>query len=325
MAKKRRDTVNLTGISRLENIPYHDAWVAFPCLSCKEMNYVNIGQELLSPSDAYENAVWTCHHCGYIHSKDTDLPFEHWDDKHKDSEFLPSQRFWLGFFRSLTEHAESYWKQCNCCGRILPFASFSKHSKWGPLERQMECRACKGAINAELNPKRTAEQLHESSIRRRIADLMVADQNETIDIEDLFSRFEGKCFKTNTPLKIEERNSWDIDHIMPSLYLWPLTKENAALLSRGANNSKKAKWPSKFYTNSELIRLATITGANLELLSSKEPIINQNIDVNKGVERYLTVREGSNLQKRIAEIKKILIDYKLVDQLSDEYKKLLGF
>ena len=53
--------------------------------------------------------------------------------------------------------------------------------------------------------------------------------------------------------------------------------------------------------------------------------MNHNIDVNKGVERYLQVREKSDLPKRIKEIKKILLVYELVDNLSPANKKLLGF
>ena len=83
-------------------------------------------------------------------------------------------------------------------------------------------------------------------------------------------------------------------------------------------------WPSKFYTNNELIELAKITGANLELLSSPKPIINRNIDVNNGVYKYLQVRETSDLPKRIKEIKKILEVYQLTNNLSDENKQLLG-
>jgi len=55
------------------------------------------------------------------------------------------------------------------------------------------------------------------------------------------------------------------------------------------------------------------------------PIMNHSIDVNKGVERYLQVREKSDLQKRIKEIKKILQVYELVTNLSIENKRLLGF
>lgn len=322
---KRRIVTNETGIKRLPNIPYHDAWAAYKCVSCKEMNYVKIGTELLTPTYAMENCVWECVHCGFVHSKDSDLPFDNWEEKYLSSEATPNFRFWEGFFRIATEHPESYWKQCNVCGRILPFNAFSKHSNWGPLERQMECRGCKGAINAVLNPKRTKEQLHESSVRRRIADLFLEAENESIDFQDLFNRFSNRCFKTGVELKIEDRDTWAIDHILPSKYLYPLTKENAALLSKQANENKRDMWPSKFYNNNQLIDLAKITGANLELISSKHPLINHNIDVNKGVERYLQVRDASDLPKRISEIKQILISYNLIDKLSEANEKLLGF
>lgn len=196
----RRKTKNITGISRVPGIPYHDAWVGYKCVNCKEMNYVLIGQELLTPKTGVDDCVWKCDHCGYVHSKESDLPFDNWEEEYIDSESGTALRFWKGFFRIATEHSESYWKQCNVCSRILPFHAFSKHTGWGPLERQMECRSCKGAINAVLNPKRTKEQLHESSIRRRIADLFLEDENETINIENLFKKFENKCFKTKKPL-----------------------------------------------------------------------------------------------------------------------------
>lgn len=189
----------------------------------------------------------------------------------------------------------------------------------------MECRSCKGAINAILNPKRTKEQLHESAVRRRIADLFLEEVNENIDFNDLFERFEHKCFKTKVPLEIKKRDTWAIDYILPSKYLYPLTKENAALLSRSANENKRDKWPSKFYDNNELIELARITGANLELISRKTPLMNHSIDVNKGVQRYLQVREKSDLPKRIKEIRKILMVYELIPNLSMANKKLLGF
>lgn len=321
----RRKSVNITGISRIEGIPYHDAWIAYKCVNCKEMNYIKIGQQLLTPKQAIENAVWKCEHCGFVHSKESDLPFDNWEEKYNSADSTTALRFWEGFFRIATEHPESYWKQCNVCSRILPNHAFSKHSGWGPLEKQMECRSCKGAINAILNPKRTKEQLHESGVRRRIADLFVEDENEPIDFQDLFEKFEGRCFKTKEPLDINKRGTWAIDHILPSKYLYPLRKENAALLSRSANENKRDQWPSKFYTNNELIELVRITGANIELISSKRPIMNHNINVNKGVERYLQVREKSDLPKRIREIKKILMVYELVPNLSEENKNLLGF
>jgi len=321
----RRKTKNITGLSRIEGIRYHDVWIGLICLSCGSLNNIRIGLKLLDPKTTYETAEWECVKCGYLHSKNSDLPFEHWNEDFTVAESIKAQRFWEAFFRIATEHPESYWKQCNTCGRILPFSAFSKHSGWGPLERQMECRSCKGAINAVLNPKRTKEQLHESSIRRRIADLLLEGENETIDMEDLFKRFDRCCFKTKQPLDSNRRDTWAVDHILPSKWLYPLTKENAALLSTEANNNKRDKWPSEFYTNNELIELAKRTGADLELLSSKTPKINTIINVDKCVGRYLQVRERSHLPKRINELKKILVDYNLVDKLSPGNKKLLGF
>jgi hypothetical protein len=73
-----------------------------------------------------------------------------------------------------------------------------------------------------------------------------------------------------------------------------------------------------------LIELSRITGADLNLLASREPIVNQNIDVNACVTRFLQVRERSNLKKRLDELRKLLSDYGLTDQLSPQNKKILG-
>lgn len=320
----RRKTKNQTGLPRIEGIPYHDAWAGFVCLNCKTQGYEKIGLKLLTPKEAVEDAEWLCKNCGFVHSHESDLPFEHWPENHRLAESSVATRFWEGFFRSATENPSSHYKQCNTCGRILPFKDFSKHSLWGPLERQMECRSCKGGINAVLNPLRTKQQLHESSVRRRIADLLVEGENEFIDIEDLFKRFGGKCFKTGVVLDINDRRSWEIDHTLPSKYLYPLKISNATLLSKVANGNKKGQWPSEYYTNGELISLAKITGADLQILSSDKPIVNTNIDVNKCVGRYLRVREDSHLPKRIDELKKIIADYKLEGELTKENKQLLG-
>ncbi|OGU61396.1 MAG: hypothetical protein A2V66_15860 [Ignavibacteria bacterium RBG_13_36_8] len=320
----RRKTKNITGISRIEGFPVHDAYVAFICINCKELDTIYIGNKLIDPKEAYENALWKCEKCNFIHSKNTDIPFANWKKNFRKANSLQAQRFWRSFFLTSTENPDAFWKRCGACDRILPFHSFSKHIGWGPLERQMECRACKGAINAELNPKRTKQQLHESSVRRRIADILLADENEKIDFNDLFKRFGSKCFKTKKPLDINKRKTWTIDHILPSKYLYPLSVSNAALLSKEANDNKRDRLPSKFYTNNELIELAKITGADLTLLTSEQPIINPNIDVNKCVTRFLTVRERSDLIKRIYELKKMLVSYDLVDKLSEENKKLLG-
>lgn len=331
----RRTTVNKTNIPRIPGIRVHDAWVHFVCVRCDADNVVHIGDKLLTPLDAYTTQSWKCKACGFVHGKDAPLParglkdkqrpFSRWKAAVISEGSLTTERFWNAFFTAATEAPESYWKQCGTCGRILPFRDFSRHVGWGPLEKQMECRACKAVINTNLNPKRTKEQLHESSARRRTADLLLNGVNERIDQQDLFKRFGGKCFKTGKKLDIKDRKSWAIDHILPSRWLYPLTKENAALLSTEANGNKNDRWPSEFYSNEELKRLATITGANLELIASKTPVVNTNIDVNACVTRMLTVRSATDLTKRIKELKKLLEDYELVDLLSVKNKRMLGY
>ncbi|MDI6774552.1 MAG: hypothetical protein QME60_04040 [Verrucomicrobiota bacterium] len=176
-----------------------------------------------------------------------------------------------------------------------------------------------------MNPKRTKQQLHESAARRRVADMLLAGENERLSFPALFARFDGKCFKTGKPLDMTRRQTWAVDHILPSRYLYPLTTSNAALLSKQANDNKRDRWPSEFYTNNELIELARITGADLTLLASKSVVVNPNIDVDACVTRFLSVRERSNLAKRISELKRLLEDCDLTGKLSAANKKMLGY
>lgn len=321
----RRKSIHQTDLDRIEGIRVHDVWVGFVCVQCSQFNCIQVGSSLLDSQATFESASWKCEECGYLHSKNSDLPFENWPQSYREHTSLPTQRFWIGFFRIATEHPSSYWKQCNACGRVLPFHAFSRHRKWGALERQMECRSCKGAINAILNPRRSRQQLHESAARRRVADLLLEGENKPVDLHQLFQRFDSKCFKCSKPLSFSARRSWEVDHILPSKYLYPLSVDNAALLCAGCNNAKHGRWPSEFYTNNELINLSKLTGADLSLLASAQPVVNPNIDVNACVTRYLTVRERSNLAKRIRELKKVLVDYKLIEELSPQNRKVLGF
>ncbi len=321
----RRQARNKTGIARLPEDGVHDAWAAYVCVRCSELNVLRVGETLWEPQFAFESGTWDCKKCGFTHDKAASLPFPNWPKQFSKGGSIPAERFWLGFFRISTEHPESYWKWCNSCGRVLPFNAFSKHTGWGPLERQMECRSCKGGINADLNVKRTAEQLHEGSRRRRAAELLLEGENQNISVDDLFCRFGSRCFKTQKLLKRKDRTSWAIDHILPSTFLYPLTVENAALLSKEANNNKRDKWPSSYYTNNELVDLCKITGADLELLASRAPILNANVDVDACVDRSLKVREKSDLPKRIRELKWLLAKYKLVSKLSSKNKRMLGF
>lgn len=331
----RRLSKNKTNINRISGLRVHEASVLFMCIRCGAANFVNIGGKLLTPAEAFQNQVWECEICHFVHSKDSPLPLEDhlgnklpfatWDQLITTKGSLALERFWKSFFMTSTETHEVYWKQCNTCGRKLPASAFSKHKGWGPLEKQMECRSCKAVINTTLNPKRTKEQLHESALRRRVADLLLMEETERLNFNELFERFDGKCFKSGKVLDINDRKSWAIDHILPSRWLYPLTSRNAALLSKEANNNKRDKWPSEFYSNDELKKLAIITGANLELISRKTPVVNDQIDVNACVDRMLNVRTATDIGERLQELKGLLEDYELVKNLSVQNKKILGY
>ncbi|MFH1188696.1 MAG: hypothetical protein V1652_02505 [bacterium] len=119
----RRKTINKTNIKRLAGIPAFDAWVSFTCLRCSHRNNLSVGKNLLNPSEAYENALWKCEKCGFIHSKSSDLPekdlagknlpFKEWGKKITTHTSVATQRFWKAFFTIATEYHSSYWKQCN--------------------------------------------------------------------------------------------------------------------------------------------------------------------------------------------------------------------
>jgi len=322
-----RDSYGRVSGFKFLDVPYENAIIHYNCINCKIDNYVDSGKELLSIEEANKTAEWKCHSCGFIHSSKSPLPFKHWATTLTMAKSLPAIRFWNAFFKNSLESIESYYKMCGACGRTLPFRDFAKKSSSkGPLIRQFECRACKAAANAELNPLRTRNEMLRSGHNRRVAELFTSEFDEAIDIDDLFQRFESKCFGCDIKLNKEDRQSYQIDHILPNSLLWPLSKQNACLLCKDCNQKKKHNWPNKFFkSNDKLVKLSKITGANLELLTSKIPQTNTNIDVNAGVAKYLTVREQSNLSKRVQEIKKIIEGFNFVDKLSEDNKNMLGY
>ena len=328
----RRSIKNRTGFANKEGVNHKEAWVCFPCVKCGHTVTARIGMSLPTLEEAMDNCVWVCPSCGYAHSVLSDIPstMDNFPEEWRSSEDPHCQSFWTAFFRMATKDVFSYWKYCSKCGRLLPVSCFDKHndkagsSAWKPLNRQAECKACKAAINANLNKERTKEQLFEGTINRRIGDLL-SSTDEKANPKDVFERFGGRCFKTGKILDYNDRKSWHIDHIMPSKYFWPLTTDNAALLSSEANEAKSGKWPSEFYTDKELVELSKITGAPLEKISSKEPIYNMDIDPNKAVEKLFgNIREDSHLPKLVLGLKKILLEHKLVDALTLKNKQMLG-
>jgi hypothetical protein len=204
-------------------------------------------------------------------------------------------------------------KSCNRCGRYLPVnidnerahLSFSNHCKaqhrlpcshtgFGRIRDartgevveltygfQLECRFCKKfAVNAALNPQRTAAQMKEDAARRRAIEFLLDHLYEGSPqlryrlrtgrelTDDVWKRFGGRCFKCGTAMA--SPNDMHLDHTRPLALLWPLDG-TATCLCGTHNSEKRDRPPVAFYTEEELERLAAITGLSLEELRDPSP------------------------------------------------------
>jgi hypothetical protein len=202
-------------------------------------------------------------------------------------------------------------KSCNRCARYLPInicnernhLSFSNHcvarapcthGGFGRLTNvdtrkevqlyhgyQLECRLCKKyAVNAALNPQRTAAQMKEDGQRRRHFELMLTELYQMSPqlayrhktgrelTDDIWNRFNKMCFNCN--VKLKTANEMHLDHTRPLALLWPLDETATALCST-CNSQKRDRFPSEFYTEEQLTLLADICGLELDELKNPDP------------------------------------------------------
>jgi len=175
--------------------------------------------------------------------------------------------------------ATIHLKKCSYCGRLLPLdpkrsGSLAFHKHNAKLSgHQNECRACKKwRINDSFNPLRTVDQLNESSLITRERRLLLREPEILQRIKEregrglksiVWEKFGKKCFQCGQFLKLKEV---ELNHTRPLAYLWPID-EHATCLCAEHNNFKKDKFPVDFYSPSQLVQLAMITGLSLEELS----------------------------------------------------------
>jgi len=145
---------------------------------------------------------------------------------------------------------------------------------------QNECRACKKfEINDFFNVRRTSDQLHESSVLTRERKLLLRENEALAEFKERVSKkglrhyiwtlFQKRCFKCDKPVSLKD---YELDHTRPLSYLWPLDRHATCLCST-CNNNKKDSFPSEFYSEQELKRLAHIIGLPVSQLKDKS--INQ--------------------------------------------------
>jgi hypothetical protein len=146
---------------------------------------------------------------------------------------------------------------------------------------QLECRFCKKfEVNAAHNPQRTSAQMKEDAARRRAFELLLAElyqgtpqlryrhQYGSELADDIWDRFEGRCFNCGTPLG--STGHMHLDHTRPLALLWPLDISATALCG-SCNSAKRDRAPADFYTKEQLVRLSAITKVSVEDLSSPHP------------------------------------------------------
>lgn len=172
-------------------------------------------------------------------------------------------------------------KKCAYCQRALPIdpkrpasLAFHKHNA-KRTGHQNECRACKKwRINDDFNPKRTADQLHESSAITRERKLLLREPEVLQGIKDrqgaglksiVWERFDKRCFRCGVSVALAEV---ELDHTRPLAYLWPID-EHATCLCAKCNNHKKERFPVDVYTRAQLQDLARLTGLSLGELLKK--------------------------------------------------------
>lgn len=146
---------------------------------------------------------------------------------------------------------------------------------------QLECRFCKKfAVNAALNPLRTAAQMKEDAARRRAFELLLLELyggspqllyrhhtgRELTD--DVWRTFGGKCFNCDTAL--DSPRDMNLDHTRPLALLWPLD-QTATALCKPCNSEKRDRPPTAFYSDDQLEDLADKTGLPLATLTDPSP------------------------------------------------------
>ena len=194
---------------------------------------------------------------------------------------------------------------------------------------QLECRFCKKfEVNAAHNPQRSAAQMKEDGARRRAFELLLTDlyggsaallyRRETNGREladDVWTRFEGRCFRCGKQLGSPK--SMHLDHTRPLALLWPLDGTATALCATH-NSEKRDQAPTEYYDLDELERLAEITGLKLSDLVDPSP----NVDAIKRLQKRQDWFFGTFLQRD--ELQTVRDGKLTADLLVKALKKALG-
>lgn len=248
----RRIPKHKTGLIGTGTVNYQQVYRVFQCFNPKCKNFIEILEQDIDFENIEKNK-FICPKCKFSH--DISLDASHVE----------------GYFEKFLNNMPQ-WKYCRICENIKPLASFDRHKRM-PSDHQMECKTCKWQINSILNPLRTKDQLREGSEGRRLLEIFRGQEKIKTNEKQIKNDFNNKCFKCGIDLSMAKRGEYHIDHVLPAKYLWRL-EDGTALLCRSCNLEKREKWPSEFYSLSQLKDLSLRIGIPFKLLASKKPKVN---------------------------------------------------
>ena len=231
----------------------------FQCLNseCQEFNFIRKDEI----GDDFEVA---CTRCETVLRSGEGTQFYEYELKNLESQAIIEEGQFTILHDDYLQEAKEY-KYCIICNTMKPLELFDRHAK-RKSERQGECRLCKQVYNAIKNQSRLTDQHREAAQKRRM--YLDLSGSSKIDSKEVYRRFKYRCFKCNKDLREVAEKERPLDHTLPVVFLWPLTTENATLLCREHNSEKAGKWPSEYYSDDELKRLAVITGIPYDRLIS---------------------------------------------------------
>lgn len=234
----------------------------FQCLNPECRQFITIREDSIT-----RDFCMTCPSCGYEIAFGNKTKFFDYsmDVKNEDGfvESVSDGEFTISHKKYIKE-AQRY-KYCIVCNTLKPIEFFDKHNSRNS-GRQGECKLCKKAYNDIKNGTRLTDQHRESAQKRRL--LLDVAGSPKIDSRKIEKRFNYECFNCGKDLSnVDEAREKPLDHTLPVYYLWPLTTETATLLCRDCNGSKSGTWPSQFYNDSKLKRLAVLTGIDYSVLA----------------------------------------------------------
>ena len=238
----------------------------FQCLNADCQSYLIVREQAIGRDFRIE-----CPTCRYTHSSGGTTKYFDYRLTRRDGELIEEGEFLVSHDEYVREAQRL--KYCLLCYALKPLNLYDAH-RARSSGRQGECRLCKRKYNGIKNQSRIRDQHREAAQRRRLYGRL-GGGSLNIDSRQVFDRFDGRCFNCARTLTHDDsgRGDYNIDHTLPASLLWPVTTETGTLLCPRCNNEKHDRWPSEYYAEEKLRRLARLTDYTYHLLAG-DPTLN---------------------------------------------------